>query len=59
MMVCMKCGAAVRCRDSEGDVWAGEFTETYECANGHTGIVTGDARNGPSEWDRNGTVFDG
>jgi len=59
MMVCQACGAAVRIRESEGDVWHGPFTELYECANGHTGTVSGNAQNGPSEWDRNGTVFDG
>jgi len=56
-MLCETCGAAVSLEESEGGTKSGKFSETYECANGHMGWISGEASNPASEWNRTGQVF--
>jgi len=55
-MPCNICGCATTTIKSEGGIVEGEFTEVVECANGHTGTITGEAGN-PKSWNYNGQVF--
>jgi hypothetical protein len=57
-MTCKKCNAATQVVESTGGIERGEFTETHECANGHTGTVSGDASDPPHLWSRTGEVFE-
>lgn len=57
MTGCETCGAAVTLEDQSGGTTEGSFTEVYECANGHTGRVSGEASNPPHYWNRTGAVF--
>jgi len=58
-MSCAKCGAATKVQRSTGGTSVGdEFVETRECANGHTGRVSG-VVGSPEDWTRTGTVFQG
>jgi len=56
-MPCNKCGEATTLVESSGATEHGAFEEQYECANGHTGTVKGEASEMPEKWDRYGSVF--
>jgi len=56
-MTCSTCNAATKLTDSTPHNGEGRFTEQYECANGHTGRITGEEEAPPTEWDRYGSVF--
>jgi len=58
-MTCEFCNAAVSIKTSEGSTTHGQFKEVYECANGHQGIVTGNAGHPPKSWRKSGMVFNG
>jgi hypothetical protein len=52
---CATCGAAYSIEDTDTD--GAEFTEQHECANGHTGTVSGVEGDPVGEWDVSGRVF--
>jgi hypothetical protein len=54
---CSTCGAPTTLETSEGGTTEGKFSEVYECANGHTGRVSGRAEAPAQEWNRTGAVF--
>jgi len=56
-MTCETCGAAVSLESSEGGTKRGQFTEQYNCANGHSGMVSGEAGEPADAWSRTGAVF--
>lgn len=56
-MTCAKCNAAVSLEDSTPHEGEGRFREEYQCAHGHTGVVTGKEEEPASRWDRYGSVF--
>jgi len=57
-MKCDKCGNAVSQIDNTGGTNPGdEFTETYECANGHLGHISGTVGNSPDKWTKTGAIF--
>jgi hypothetical protein len=57
MTGCETCGAPTTIKTSDGGTTNGDFTEVHECANGHTGRVSGDAGASPAAWNRTGQVF--
>jgi len=57
-MSCETCNAAVTITDSTEHTGEGSFREQHECANGHTGRVTGDESEPPTAWNRTGAVFE-
>lgn len=57
-MTCEQCGAAMVISDSNGGTNPGDtFTEYWECANGHTGTVSGTVGDEVQSWNRSGPVF--
>lgn len=56
-MTCATCNAATHIKTSEGGTTEGQFVEVHECANGHTGRVSGDAAAPAKSWNRTGRVF--
>jgi len=56
-MPCNECGAPTKVVDQHGGTKSGSFVENWECANGHTGTVKGEASEMPQKWDRYGSVF--
>jgi hypothetical protein len=56
-MTCAKCNAATKVAESEGATREGPFTEKHECANGHTGTISGRAEERPKTWEKTGPVF--
>jgi hypothetical protein len=58
-MTCAKCNAATEIVETEGAIREGPFTEKYECANGHTGTISGRAEKRPTTWEKTGVVFNG
>lgn len=56
-MSCATCNAAAGITDSTEHTGEGRFVEKYECANGHTGRITGNEEAPPTEWKRMGPVF--
>ena len=57
-MPCETCNAAVVITDSSEHTGEGRFKERYECANGHTGTISGREEDAPSQWSKYGQVFD-
>lgn len=58
MTGCNTCGATTKVVASAGGTKSGLFRERYECANGHTGTITGNAEQPAKHWNRYGEVFD-
>lgn len=56
-MPCTTCGAPTELTHSDGGTTTGSFTEKYECTNGHSGRISGEASNPPHYWTRTGAVF--
>jgi len=59
MTGCNKCGEPTQIVEQSGGTKSGHFEEQYECVNGHTGRISGEASDSPQAWDRYGKVFDG
>lgn len=55
-MPCKYCGSPTKVVASTGGIKSGEFTERYECTQGHIGHIRGDAGS-PESWRRTGAVF--
>ena len=57
-MKCKQCGAAIgMTSDSGGTEQGDEFTEQYECNNGHTGTISGTVGDSVDEWTFTGAIF--
>jgi len=57
-MTCAKCGAGTTIVETPPARDEGEFTEEWECSNGHKGYVSGREEESPTKWDRYGAVFE-
>ena len=57
-MPCETCGAATKIVQTPEARETGNFTEEYECANGHKGFVSGREEEPAQNWNRYGAVFE-